>query len=101
MSGKEQISRSCDGLPQVIRPEVKIQRKWLSLLREVKRLSRSSWPTAQESLHSSLDGTEIVTPEKADLLDTGYWSGPSLTLATCYPFGYVEVTPKRLLFMHT
>jgi sortase A len=43
----------------------------------------------------SIDRTEIVTPDRVDLLGIG--DRPEMTLVTCYPFDYIGAAPKRFL----
>lgn len=45
--------------------------------------------------HYRVDGTEIVAPEKVEVLAIGV--RPSLTLITCYPFYFVGSAPKRFI----
>jgi sortase A len=45
--------------------------------------------------HYIVDFTEIVTPEKVEVLDI-VWR-PELTLITCFPFDYVGAAPKRFI----
>jgi sortase A len=45
--------------------------------------------------HYSVDSTEIVTPDRVDLLATGM--RPELILITCFPFDYVGAAPKRFI----
>ena len=42
-----------------------------------------------------IDRTEIVAPDKVDVLDIGLQ--PEMTLITCYPFEYVGAAPKRFI----
>jgi sortase A len=43
----------------------------------------------------SVDSTEIVTPDKVDVLNIG--PQPELTLITCYPFDYLGAAPNRFI----
>jgi sortase A len=43
----------------------------------------------------SVDSTEIVTPDKVDVLNIG--SRPELTLITCFPFDYIGAAPNRFI----
>jgi sortase A len=43
----------------------------------------------------ALDSSDIVTPERVDVLDAG--TRPGLRLLTCYPFDYVGAAPKRFI----
>ncbi len=43
----------------------------------------------------SVDSTEIVTPDKVDVLNIG--SRPGLTLITCFPFDYIGAAPNRFI----
>jgi len=45
--------------------------------------------------HYVVDSTEIVLPDRVDVLATR--SRPELTLITCYPFDYVGPAPKRFI----
>ena len=45
--------------------------------------------------HYIVDSTEIVLPERVDVLNTR--SRPELTMITCYPFDYVGHAPKRFI----
>jgi sortase A len=45
--------------------------------------------------HYIVDSTEIVTPDKVEVLATG--ERPELTLITCFPFAYVGAAPKRFI----
>lgn len=45
--------------------------------------------------HYTVDSTEIVTPEKVDVL--AIQSRPELTLITCFPFNYIGAAPKRFI----
>ncbi len=45
--------------------------------------------------HYIVDSTEVVTPDKVDVLATG--NRPELTLITCFPFDYVGAAPKRFI----
>jgi sortase A len=42
-----------------------------------------------------VDSTEIVTPDRVDILDTGM--RPELILITCYPFDYIGAAPRRFI----
>ncbi|MDW5267621.1 MULTISPECIES: class D sortase [Acidobacteriaceae] len=43
----------------------------------------------------SVDSTEIVTPDRVNVLNIG--SRPELTLITCYPFDYIGAAPNRFI----
>lgn len=43
----------------------------------------------------SVDSTEIVTPDKVDVLNIG--PRPELTLITCFPFDYIGAAPNRFI----
>jgi sortase A len=45
--------------------------------------------------HYQVDSTEIVTPDKVEVLDIA--TRPELTLITCFPFDYVGAAPKRFI----
>jgi sortase A len=45
--------------------------------------------------HYVVDSTEIVTPDKVDVL--AIVERPELTLVTCFPFDYVGAAPKRFI----
>jgi len=45
--------------------------------------------------HYIVDSTEVVTPDKVDVLATG--NRPELTLITCFPFDYVGAAPRRFI----
>jgi sortase A len=45
--------------------------------------------------HYIVDSTEVVTPDKVDVLTTG--NRPELTLITCFPFDYVGAAPRRFI----
>lgn len=42
-----------------------------------------------------VESTEIVAPEKVDVLDVA--ATPQLTLITCYPFNYIGSAPQRFI----
>jgi sortase A len=42
-----------------------------------------------------VDSTEIVTPDRVDVLATGMQ--PELILITCFPFDYIGAAPKRFI----
>jgi sortase A len=42
-----------------------------------------------------VDSTEIVTPDRVDILATG--TQPELVLITCFPFNYIGAAPKRFI----
>lgn len=42
-----------------------------------------------------VDSTEIVAPDRVDVLDIG--DQPGLTLVTCYPFDYIGSAPRRFI----
>jgi sortase A len=42
-----------------------------------------------------VDSTEIVTPDRVDVLATGL--RPELILITCFPFDYIGAAPKRFI----
>lgn len=43
----------------------------------------------------SVDSTEIVTPNRVNVLNIG--SRPELTLITCFPFDYIGAAPNRFI----
>jgi sortase A len=45
--------------------------------------------------HYVVDSTEIVSPDKVDVLDIA--ARPELTLITCFPFDYVGAAPERFI----
>jgi sortase A len=45
--------------------------------------------------HYVVDSTEIVSPDKVEVLDIV--ARPELTLITCFPFDYVGAAPKRFI----
>ena len=45
--------------------------------------------------HYRVDSTEVVTPDRVDVLDIG--NIPSMTLVTCYPFNFIGAAPKRFI----
>ncbi|WP_158794183.1 class D sortase [Granulicella sp. L60] len=45
--------------------------------------------------HYAVDSTEVVTPDKVEVLATG--QRPELTLVTCFPFDYVGAAPRRFI----
>jgi sortase A len=45
--------------------------------------------------HYVVDSTEIVSPDKVEVLDIV--ARPKLTLITCFPFDYVGAAPKRFI----
>jgi sortase A len=45
--------------------------------------------------HYVVDSTEIVSPNKVDVLDIV--TRPELTLITCFPFDYVGAAPRRFI----
>jgi sortase A len=45
--------------------------------------------------HYIVDSTEVVTPDKVDVLAIG--NRPELTLITCFPFDYVGAAPRRFI----
>lgn len=45
--------------------------------------------------HYSVDSTEVVTPDKVEVLNIS--SKPELILITCFPFGYIGPAPKRFI----
>jgi sortase A len=45
--------------------------------------------------HYVVDSTEIVSPDKVDVLDIV--TRPELTLITCFPFDYVGAAPRRFI----
>jgi sortase A len=45
--------------------------------------------------HYVVDSTEIVSPDKVDVLDIA--DRPELTLITCFPFDYVGAAPERFI----
>lgn len=51
--------------------------------------------TPHGSFPYEVDSTEIVTPDRVDMLNIG--DQPELTLVTCYPFDYIGSAPKRFI----
>jgi sortase A len=45
--------------------------------------------------HYVVDSTEVVSPEKVDVLDIV--ARPELTLITCFPFDYIGAAPRRFI----
>ncbi len=45
--------------------------------------------------HYVVDSTEIVSPDKVEVLDIA--ARPELTLITCFPFDYVGAAPRRFI----
>ena len=45
--------------------------------------------------HYAVDSTEIVSPDKVQVLDIA--ARPELTLITCFPFDYVGAAPRRFI----
>ena len=45
--------------------------------------------------HYEIDSTEIVTPDRVDVLSVQ--DRPELTLITCFPFDFVGAAPKRFI----
>ncbi len=45
--------------------------------------------------HYVVDSTEIVSPDKVQVLDIA--ARPELTLITCFPFDYVGAAPRRFI----
>ena len=45
--------------------------------------------------HYSVDSTEIVTPDRVQVLAIS--TRPELTLITCFPFNYIGAAPKRFV----
>jgi len=45
--------------------------------------------------HYVVDSTEIVSPDKVDVLNIA--ARPELTLITCFPFDYVGAAPERFI----
>jgi sortase A len=45
--------------------------------------------------HYAVDSTEIVDPDKVEVLDIV--ARPELTLITCFPFDYVGAAPRRFI----
>jgi sortase A len=45
--------------------------------------------------HYIVDSTEIVSPDKVDVLNIA--ARPELTLITCFPFDYVGAAPERFI----
>lgn len=64
-------------------------------LRNVKRAMEIRLTDRTGTFRYGVDSTEIVTPERVDVLDAG--AEPGLTLITCYPFDYVGSAPKRFI----
>ncbi len=51
--------------------------------------------TAAGRYRYMIDRTEVVTPDRVEVLDIG--ERPEMTLITCYPFEYVGSAPKRFI----
>lgn len=64
-------------------------------LREIKRAMEIRLTDRTGTYRYGVDSTEIVSPERVDVLDAG--SEPGLILVTCYPFEYVGPAPKRFV----
>jgi sortase A len=47
------------------------------------------------SYHYVVDSTEVVSPDKVEVLDIR--ARPELTLITCFPFDYVGTAPQRFI----
>ena len=45
--------------------------------------------------HYSVDSTEIVDPDKVQVLEIA--ARPELTLITCFPFDFVGAAPRRFI----
>lgn len=45
--------------------------------------------------HYAIDSTEIVMPDRVEVLDIH--QRPELTLVTCYPFNFIGAAPKRFI----
>jgi LPXTG-site transpeptidase (sortase) family protein len=66
-----------------------------SKLRRVEEGDTIRIGTAEGVFSYVVDSTFIVTPDRGDLLrSTGT---PTLTLVTCYPFGWIGPAPKRFI----
>lgn len=51
--------------------------------------------TVDGSREYRVQWTRVVTPDRVDVLE--HTTNPSLTLITCYPFGYIGNAPKRFV----
>jgi sortase A len=51
--------------------------------------------TTQGRWRYAVDRTEIVTPDRVDMLDIG--DRPEMTLITCFPFDYIGAAPRRFI----
>ncbi|HEU5310323.1 MAG TPA: class D sortase, partial [Candidatus Eisenbacteria bacterium] len=66
-----------------------------SKLRRVEKGDSIRIATAEGVFSYVVDSTFIVMPDRGDLLrPTGV---PTLTLVTCYPFGWIGPAPKRFI----
>ncbi|MDQ2834176.1 MAG: class D sortase [Acidobacteriota bacterium] len=50
---------------------------------------------AAGTFHYAVDSTEVVDPERVQVLDTA--ARPELTLITCFPFDFVGAAPRRFI----
>jgi sortase A len=64
-------------------------------LREVKPAMEVHLTDATGTYRYTVDATEIVSPDRVDVLNAS--AQPGLTLVTCYPFDYVGAAPKRFI----
>jgi sortase A len=64
-------------------------------LRAVKPAIEVHLTDAKGTYRYTVDATEIVSPDRVDVLNAS--AQPGLTLVTCYPFDYVGAAPKRFI----
>jgi sortase A len=64
-------------------------------LRAVKPAMEVHLTDAKGTYRYTVDATEIVSPDRVDVLNAS--AQPGLTLVTCYPFDYVGAAPKRFI----
>lgn len=51
--------------------------------------------TREGEFHYRVDDTQVMTPDHTEILDPT--DRPTLTLITCYPFGFIGPAPKRFI----
>ena len=64
-------------------------------LRSIKPGMEIKLTTSAGTWQYSVDRTEIVTPDRVDVLEIG--DRPEMTLVTCYPFDFIGAAPKRFI----
>lgn len=64
-------------------------------LRNVKVGMEIQVATHEGTYRYAIDSTEIVTPDRVEILDVG--ERPEMTLITCYPFEFIGAAPKRFI----